>query len=78
MDRLTHISVTNAIKELDALHKLALSRDFEMDEIADWIQEISWQLTNIFQRRKYNSDEFQCRLIKLVEGRKKKKNDTGE
>lgn len=73
MDRLTHSSITNAIKELDALHKLALSKGFETEEIADWIQEISWNLANVFQRRRYDSDEFQCRLIKFVEGRKKKK-----
>ncbi len=67
MDRLTHISVTNGVKELDALKFLVLSEHFSYAQIADWIAEVSWNLENIFQRRRYNSDEFQCLLKKLIQ-----------
>jgi len=70
MDRLTHISVTNCIKELDALSSLVLSEQFSYEEIADWVVEISWNLSNVFQRRRYDSDEFQHRLRKLIQENK--------
>lgn len=66
MDRLTHISITNCIKELDALEKLIISERFSHREVADWVAEISWSLANVFNRRRYDSDEFQHRLKKLV------------
>lgn len=66
MDRLTHMSITNCIKELDALEKLITSGQFTHEEIADWVSEISWNLSNVFNRRRYNSDEFQHRLRKLI------------
>ena len=72
MDRLTHISITNCTKELDALANLALSGEFTQQELADWIQEISWNLAHVFRRQRYNSDEFQCRLKKLIQDRKRK------
>jgi hypothetical protein len=72
MDRLTHISITNCIKELDALEKLVISGDFSDQELADFLQEISWNLSNVFRRVRYDSDEFQCRLRKLIHDRNKK------
>ena len=72
MDRLTHISITNCSKELDALSNLVLSGEFTAAEIADWIQEISWNMSHIFRRQRYNSDEFQMKLKKLVQERKKR------
>ena len=74
MDRLTHISVTNCIKELDALEKLVISEHFSPQEVADWIAEVSWNLSNVFQRRRYDSDEFQHRLKKLVKNKKREDN----
>lgn len=74
MDRLTHISVTNCIKELDSLEKLVISEEYTHAEIADWISEISWNVANIFRRVRYDSDEFQHRLKKLVQENKRKKN----
>jgi hypothetical protein len=71
MDRLTHISITNCIKELDALEKLVYSGDFTDQEVADFLQEISWNLSNVFTRVRYNSDEFQCRLKKLIQERQR-------
>lgn len=73
MDRLTHISMTNCIKELDALSQLVASGEFSYDELADWIVEISWNLSNVFRRRRYDSDEFQHRLRKLVQDKKRRK-----
>lgn len=72
MDRLTHISITNCTKEMDALSNLVLSGEFTIEEIADWIQEISWNLSYVFRRQRYNSDEFQMKLKKLVQERKRK------
>ena len=71
MDRLTHLSITNCIKELDALSKLALSGKFSYEELSDWIEQISWEMSNIFQRRRYDSDEFQLKLKKLISKHKK-------
>ena len=71
MDKLTHISLTNCIKELDSLEKLALSEKFTLEEVASWIAQISWELSNIFNRKRYNSDEFQHRLRKLIKENKK-------
>ena len=71
MDKLTHISLTNCIKELDSLEKLALSEKFTLEEVASWIAQISWELSNIFNRKRYNSDEFQHRLRKLIKEKKK-------
>lgn len=71
MDKLTHISITNCIKELDCLEKLVSSGDFTDQQISDFIQEISWNLSNVFRRVRYNSDEFQCRLRKMLHDRKK-------
>ena len=72
MDRLTHISITNCIKELDALEKLVISEEFTSQEISDYLQEVSWNLSNVFRRVRYNSDEFQHLLRKLVQARKRK------
>jgi len=72
MDRLTHISVTNCIKELDALSALVSSGEFDSAEVSDWITEISWNLGNVFRRRRYDSDEFQHRLRKLIQDNKRK------
>ena len=68
------MSITNCIKELDALETLTLSEQFTYQEIADWLAEVSWNLSNVFGRRRYNSDEFQCRLKKLVKDLKREKN----
>ena len=73
MDRLTHISITNCIKELDSLEKLILSEEFTLEEIASWVAQISWELANVFNRTRYDSDEFQHRLKKLIHDRKRKK-----
>ena len=72
MDRLTHMSITNCIKELDAMKNLILSEGFSYEEIADWVAEISWNLANIFQRRRYDSDEFQLRLVRLIQETKRR------
>ncbi len=66
MDRLTHLSITNCVKELDSLEKLVISGKFSHEEISSWISQISWELSNIFQRIRYDSDEFQHRLKKLL------------
>jgi hypothetical protein len=75
MDKLTHISITNCIKELDALKLLLESEQFSTQEVADWLTEISWNLSNIFRRRRYNSDEFQRRSRQLVVDRKRAKRE---
>ena len=72
MDKLTHMSITNAIKELDALKALVVSGEFTFEEVSDFINEISWHLAGIFQRNRYNSDEFQHRLSGILQARKKK------
>ena len=71
MDKLTHISLTNCVKELDSLEKLALSGKYTLEEIASWIAQISWELSKVFNRKRYNSDEFQHRLRKLIQEKKK-------
>jgi len=71
MDKLTHISITNCISELQALENLVVSGEFTPAEVADWITEIRWNMSNIFKRIRYNSDEFQHRLRKLIVDQKK-------
>ena len=71
MDRLTHMSITNCIKELDALEKLVISGEFDDEQIADWIAEVSWNLAQVFRRQRYDSDEFQHILRKLMRDRKR-------
>lgn len=68
MDRLTFKSIINCAKELDALEKLIISESFSYAMIADWVAEISWNITNVTGKRRteYKSDEFQHRLKKLV------------
>ena len=73
MDRLTHKSITNCIKELDALRNLILSENFDHPLIAEWVSEISWNLANVFRRVRYDSDEFQHRLAQLVQETKRVK-----
>ena len=75
MDRLVYMSMSNCVKELDALKMLVLSGRFSLAEVADWISEISWNLSNVAHRRRYDSDEFQCRLKKLVRRRKEEEED---
>ena len=74
MDRLTHIDVANSVKVLGVLGFLILSKQFSFTQIADWTVGISWNRENVFQRRCYNSDEFQCLLKKLTQEIKKEKN----
>ena len=71
MDKLTHISITNCIKELDALKNLILSGEFSYETVAEWVSQISWEMSNVFQRRRYDSDEFQHRLKKLIQESKR-------
>jgi hypothetical protein len=71
MDRLTHKSITNCIKELDALEKLVLSGEYDTQKIADCISEVSWNLAGIFRRQRYDSDEFQHALRKILKERKR-------
>ena len=73
MDRLTHTSITNCIKELDALEKLVVSGEFTLEQVADWISEVSWNLAQVFRRQRYDSDEFQHILRKLLKERKRNK-----
>lgn len=73
MDRLTHRSITNCIKELDALEKLVISGEFSDQQIADWISEVSWNLARVFRRQRYDSDEFQHILRKILKDRKRRK-----
>lgn len=70
MDRLTHMSITNCVKELDSLEKLILSGEFTLEEISDWIKEVSWNLSGVLMRRRYDSDEFQHRLKVWINKRK--------
>ena len=74
MDKLTFISLTNCIKELDALEKLTSSEEYSYEEIAEAISEISWNLSNVFTRNRYNSDEFQMKLKKHLKDKKKQSN----
>ena len=82
MDRLTHLSITNCIKELDSLSKLALSGKFSYEQLSDWMEQIGWELSNVFQRRRYDSDEFQLKLKKILLEHKKivapEKEETGD
>lgn len=78
MDKGTHISVTNCIKELDALSQLVASEKYSMEDVADWIAQISWELSGVFRRRRYNSDEFRLKLRQLVKERKQEKNKIAE
>jgi hypothetical protein len=73
MDKLTHLSITNCIKELDSLAKLAYSSKFTYEELADWIEQVGWELANVMQRRRYDSDEFQLKLKTMLLD--KKRND---
>jgi hypothetical protein len=70
MDRVTRLSLENCIKELDAVQKLVLSEKFTYEQIADWINELSWNISNILSNKRYNSDEFQHILSLLVSGNK--------
>jgi hypothetical protein len=72
LDRLTHTSITNAIKELEALKGLVLCGAFTEDEIADFIEEISWCLARTFQRHRYDSDEMRMLLAKELKRNKPK------
>ncbi len=78
MDRLTHISITNCIKELDSLEKLIISEKYTHEEVAAWVSQISWELANVFHRKRYDSDEFQYKLKKLIHDNKKKSNKVVE
>lgn len=75
MDRLTFRSIVNCVKEIDALEKLVLSGTLSHTEIADCLQEVGWNLTNVTGRRRseYRSDEFQHRLRKLIKDTKRAK-----
>lgn len=73
MDKLTHLSLTNCIKELNSLEALIASENYSHEEIASWVAQISWELSNVFQRVRYDSDEFQFRLRQLVHKVKKEK-----
>lgn len=77
MDKLTHLSITNCLKELAALEALVASEKYSYEEIASWVSQVGWELSNIFQRVLYNSDEFQFRLRQLVHTAKKEKVPTG-
>lgn len=74
MDKLTHISLTNCIKELDSLEKLVQTEEYSYEEVAEAIKEISWNLSLIFNRRRYNSDEFQLKLRDHLKSKKKRDN----
>lgn len=76
MDRLTHISLNNCIKELESLSKLVETEKFSYKQISDFIREITWNLSNVFERRRYNSDEFQFMLQKII--KQKKMEDTSK
>lgn len=65
------MSITNCIKELDALEKLVLSGEFSREQIADWLSEVSWNLAQVFRRQRYDSDEFQHILRKLMKERRR-------
>ena len=60
------MSITNCIKELDALEKIILSNKFTDEQLADWVRQISWELSNVFRRKRYDSDELQFILKKLI------------
>lgn len=64
MDQLTHISIDNCLKELEALDKLVANEYLSYSEISDFLKEISWQLENVVKGVKYTSDELQCVLSK--------------
>jgi hypothetical protein len=75
MDRLTHTSITNCIKELDALEKLTASGHYSPEQVSDWIREVSWNLSRVFRRQRYDSDEFQHILRSLIKKQKRKENE---
>lgn len=73
MDKLTHISIVNCVKELDALEKIITSGKYNNEKIAEWVIQISWELSGVMQRRRYNSDELQFVLRNIMKDIKKEK-----
>jgi hypothetical protein len=71
MDKLTHISIINCVKELDALEKIITSGLYSNEKIAEWVTQISWELSGAMQRRRYDSDELQFILRKIMKDLKK-------
>ena len=71
MDRLTHESLLNAIKELESLKTLVDSNKFSIEEISEFVSEIAWNMSGIVKRRAYKSDEFQCRLRGILHSAKR-------
>lgn len=73
MDKRTHKSLLNAVKELDSLKVLVETGEYSKQEIADFIEEIQWNVSGILKRREYKSDEFQHRLAGLLQTIKRQK-----
>lgn len=73
MDRLTHDSLLNAIKEIESLKIIIDSNRFSMEEISEFVAEIAWNMSGIMKRRAYKSDEFQCRLRGLLHSAKRER-----
>jgi hypothetical protein len=71
MDKLTHVSITNCIKELDALALVIASGEYSIEKIEEWVVQISWELARVMQRRRYDSDELQCVVRKILKDKKK-------
>lgn len=73
MDKLTHMSIVNCIKELDALEKIITSDLYTKEKIAEWVEQISWELSGVMQRKRYDSDELQFILRKILKDMKRDK-----
>lgn len=73
MDKLTHMSIVNCIKELDALEKIITSDLYTKEKIAEWVEQISWELSGVMQRKRYDSDELQFTLKKILKDMKRDK-----
>jgi hypothetical protein len=73
MDKLTHMSIVNCIKELDALEKIITSDLYTKEKVAEWVEQISWELSGVMQRKRYDSDELQFILRKILKDMKRDK-----
>lgn len=67
------MSIVNCIKELDALEKIITSDLYTKEKIAEWVEQISWELSGVMQRKRYDSDELQFILRKILKDMKRDK-----
>lgn len=67
------MSIVNCIKELDALEKIITSDLYTKEKVAEWVEQISWELSGVMQRKRYDSDELQFILRKILKDMKRDK-----